>query len=140
MGAEAQSRAEAARIEGEAAVEQAKLKTEALQIEARSELDRLQAAREAELKYLAEKTEIELRKCQKEAELETAKFKSMVDAIGSDTLKAMAQAGPEMQAKLLGSLGIQSTLITDGKNPINLFQTAQGLVSNVPGMNSGEAA
>lgn len=138
--AEAQSRAEAARIEGEAAVEQAKLKTEALQIEARSELDRLQAAREAELKYLAEKTEIELRKCQKEAELETAKFKSMVDAIGSDTLKAMAQAGPEMQAKLLGSLGIQSTLITDGKNPINLFQTAQGLVSNVPGMNSGEAA
>ena len=34
---------------------------------------------------------------------------------------AIAQAGPEMQAKLLQSLGLQSILITDGKSPINLF-------------------
>jgi major vault protein len=40
----------------------------------------------------------------------------------------MAKAGPEAQAKLLGGLGIKSTLITDGKSPINLFQTAQGLI------------
>ncbi len=44
--AEAQSRAEAARIEGEAAVEQARLKSEAAKIEAESELERLTAARE----------------------------------------------------------------------------------------------
>ena len=44
--AEAQSRAEAARIEGEAAVEQARLKAQALKIEAESELERLTAARE----------------------------------------------------------------------------------------------
>ena len=32
------------------------------------------------------------------------------------------------QVKLLKSLGLQSTLITDGSSPINLFNTAHGLV------------
>jgi len=36
-----------------------------------------------------------------------------------------------MQVKLLSSLGIQSTLITDGNSPINLFNTANGLVSKI---------
>ena len=34
-----------------------------------------------------------------------------------------------MQAKLLQSLGLQSILITDGKSPINLFNTVQGLIN-----------
>jgi len=33
-----------------------------------------------------------------------------------------------MQVKLLKSLGLKSTLITDGSSPINLFNTAQGLI------------
>lgn len=32
------------------------------------------------------------------------------------------------QVKLLQGLGIQSALITDGKSPINLFNTAQGFL------------
>ena len=32
------------------------------------------------------------------------------------------------QVKLLKSLGLQSALITDGSSPINLFNTANGLV------------
>ncbi len=32
------------------------------------------------------------------------------------------------QAKLLSALGLQSVLVTDGKNPINLFNTAKGLL------------
>ncbi len=44
-------------------------------------------------------------------------------------IKAIAQAGPEMQAKLLQSLGLQSILITDGRSPINLFNTDQGLIN-----------
>jgi len=42
----------------------------------------------------------------------------------------MAEAGPAHQVKLLKSLGLQSFLITDGNSPINLFNTAQGLVNN----------
>lgn len=124
--AEAQSRAEAARIEGEAAVEQARLKAQAMKIEAEAELDRLTQAREAELKYLGEQNELEISKNRDTSTIETEKFQNMVTAIGANTLQAMAQAGPEMQARLLQSLGIKSTLITDGSTPINLFHTARG--------------
>lgn len=127
--AEAQSRAEAARIEGEAAVKQAQLKSEASAIEANSELKRLTAAREAETKYIREQNELEIKKTGELAAIESDKFKQMVGSIGAETIQSIATAGPEMQVKLLKSLGLQSTLITDGSSPINLFNTAQGLVS-----------
>jgi len=126
--AEAQSRAEAARIEGEAAVKQAQLKSEASAIESNSELKRLTAAREAETKYIRESNELEIKKTSKLAAIESDKFKQMVSSIGAETIQSIATAGPEMQVKLLKSLGLQSTLITDGSSPINLFNTAQGLV------------
>lgn len=127
--AEAQSRAEAARIEGQAAVDQAKLKAEAVKIEATSELERLTAAREAELKYNSEQNDLVIEKEKAMTAIEVQKFENMVSAIGSDTIAKIATAGPEMQVKLLQSLGITSTLITDGKSPINLFNTAHGLIS-----------
>jgi len=129
--AEASARAEAAQIEGEAAVKQAQLKAQAAEIEAASELDRLTKARESELSFIKEQNEIEIHKAKELATVETEKFKKMVDAIGAETLVAMAQAGPEMQAKLLQSLGIKSTLITDGQSPINLFNTANGLIGGL---------
>jgi len=126
--AEAQSRAEAARIEGEAAVQQAQLKSHAASIEADSELKRLTAAREAETKYIKEQNELEISKMGELATIESEKFKQMVSSIGAETIQAISTSGPEMQVKLLKSLGLQSTLITDGASPINLFNTAQGLV------------
>jgi major vault protein len=126
--AEAQSRAEAQKIEAEAAVDQARLKSQAVKIEADSELDRLTQARNAELAYLKEQNTIEISKSTQMADIDTLKFKKMVDAIGAQTLKDMATAGPELQLKMLQALGLQSTLITDGTNPINLFNTANGLV------------
>ena len=56
------------------------------------------------------------------------KFTQVVSAIGPDTILAMAQAGPEMQARLLKGLGVKSMMITDGHSPINLFSTAKGLI------------
>lgn len=132
--AEAQSRAEAARIEGQAAVDQAKLKSEAAKIEATSELERLTAAREAELHYTKEQDELEITKQKRHADIEAEKFKNMVDAIGADAICKIASAGPDMQVKLLKGLGLTSTLITDGKSPINLFNTAHGLIGGgMPG-------
>jgi len=127
--AEAQSRAEAARIEGEAAVQQAKLRTEATNIENNAELERLTKAREAEIHYLKEQNELEISKSKEISEIEVEKFQRFVSALGPETIKAIASAGPEMEMKLLQSLGLQSTLITDGKSPINLFNTAHGLVA-----------
>uniref|UniRef100_A0A673WLD7 Major vault protein n=1 Tax=Salmo trutta TaxID=8032 RepID=A0A673WLD7_SALTR len=125
--AEAQARAEAARIQGEAAVNEAKLKDEAQRIEA-GELNRLSKAREQELNYKSEMDRLEVEKRQKLAEIESKRFKQLVDSIGANTLQEMARAGPELQVKLLQSLGLKSTLITDGSSPINLFSTANGLL------------
>jgi len=135
--AEAQSRAEAARIEGEAAVKQAELKAQAAKIESESELTRVNAAREAEIRFIQQQDALEIAKSKSLNAIEQDKFKSMVDAIGRETITAMARAGPEMQVKLLQGLGIKSTLITDGKSPINLFQTAQGLIGGAGGMGMG---
>ncbi|KAM4698036.1 major vault protein isoform 1-T2 [Rhinophrynus dorsalis] len=126
--AEAQSKAEAARIEGEGAVLQAKLRAEALAIETEAELERLRKARAEELIYTQDKNKLEVEKAQQLAELETKKFREMTQAIGASTLRDIALAGPELQVKLLKGLGIQSTLITDGSTPINLFSTAHGLL------------
>jgi len=60
--------------------------------------------------------------------IEITKFKEMVEAIGPSTLQAMATAGPDMQVRMLQALGLKSTLITDGSSPINLFNTASGLI------------
>ncbi len=95
--AEAQSRAEANRIEGEAAVDQAKLKAQATKIEAESDLERLTNSRGAEMKYCKEQNEMEINKSREFCDIEVQKFKDMVAAIGPDTIRAIAIAGPEMQ-------------------------------------------
>eukprot|EP00339_Tiarina_fusa_P017035 CAMPEP_0117034252 /NCGR_PEP_ID=MMETSP0472-20121206/24405_1 /TAXON_ID=693140 ORGANISM="Tiarina fusus, Strain LIS" /NCGR_SAMPLE_ID=MMETSP0472 /ASSEMBLY_ACC=CAM_ASM_000603 /LENGTH=57 /DNA_ID=CAMNT_0004743381 /DNA_START=2321 /DNA_END=2494 /DNA_ORIENTATION=+ len=56
----------------------------------------------------------------------------MINAVGKDTLVSMSQAGPEMQAELLKGLGLQGFIMTDGNNPINLFNTAGGLIGMKP--------
>lgn len=104
-----------------------------MKIEAESELERLTSAREAELKFVREQNEMELSKSRETAEIETTKFKQMVDAIGSSTLQAIATAGPDLQVRMLQALGMKSTVITDGSAPINLFNTAQGLIGGMGG-------
>lgn len=65
--------------------------------EQESELERLTNARQAEIRYVKEQNELEISKSREVSNIETEKFKHMVDAIGADTLKSIALAGPEMQ-------------------------------------------
>uniref|UniRef100_A0A672G662 Major vault protein n=1 Tax=Salarias fasciatus TaxID=181472 RepID=A0A672G662_SALFA len=111
--AEAQSRAEAARIQGEAAVNEATLKAEAQKIEAVSPT----LTNTRDVRALCSDCE---------------RFAQLVKSLGSDTLTEMARAGPELQVKMLQALGLKSTLITDGSSPINLFTTANGLLGALP--------
>jgi major vault protein len=82
------------------------------------------------MKYVREQNEMEISKSRDMAAIETDKFKLMVSAIGSDTIRAIAVSGPETQVKMLQALGLKSTLITDGSSPINLFNTAHGLLGS----------
>jgi len=128
--AEAKARAEAAQIEGEAAVKQAELKAESRRIKAAADLEQLRKKNEQELAYTRAKNTLEVSKAKELASIEAKKFKDIVDSIGPETIKKIAQAGPEMQAKLLGGLGLKSLMITDGSSPINLFSTASGLIGS----------
>jgi len=126
--AEARARAQAAYIEGEAAVKQAQLSAEAHKIKSHSELEQLKRKQEAEITHQQALNDLEINLSRELAEIEGLKFSSIVDAIGANTIKAMAEAGPAMQAKLLQGLGLKSFLITDGNSPINLFNTASGMI------------
>jgi len=129
--AEAIARAEAARIESEAAVQGARLKAEAQKIETESELERMNAARAADIRFAIENNNLEVEKAEKMAKIETDKFNQMVAALGKETIQAMASGPQDHQVKMLQSLGLKSTLITDGRTPINLLNTAGGLLGNI---------
>jgi len=57
----------------------------------------------------------------------------MIKTIGQSTIIALSKAGPEHQVELLKGLGLTGFIMTDGNNPINLFNSASGLIGN-PGM------
>jgi len=127
--AEARASAEAAKIEGQAAVDRAKLEAESYIIVEESKLAEQKAKHALELEHRKKVDDLEISKSRQLAEIEVQKFAQIVEAIGADTLCAMAQAGPEMQSRLLSGLGLKSVMITDGSSPINLFNTASGLIS-----------
>jgi major vault protein len=60
--------------------------------------------------------------------IEANKFKNIVEALGPETLVEIAKAGPELQSKLLSGLNLSGYILTDGNNPINLFNVANNLV------------
>jgi major vault protein len=127
--AEARARATAAEIEGQSQVKQATLRAQASTTASQAGLAQTEARQKAEVEHQAQLNKLEIEKSQSLSDIEAVKFKEIVDAIGAKTIAAIARSGPEMQAKLLKGLGLKSLMITDGHSPINLFNTAQGLVA-----------
>jgi len=119
--AEAKAKAQAAEIEGRAAVRQAELAAESETIKTTSALEQKKASQIAAITHQKALDDLEITKAKDLAEIEAEKFKAIVDAIGASTLEAIAQAGPEMQAKLLSGLGLKSFLLTDTNSPLNIF-------------------
>jgi major vault protein len=126
--AAAKATADAADIQAKAAVEKARHASQAKKIQAQANINQLKKKHENELAEKRAMNELEITRARRMATIESKKFNDIVNAIGKDTIKAIAQAGPEMQAKLLQGLGLKSFMITDGNSPINLFNTANGLV------------
>nr|XP_040576703.1 major vault protein-like [Lepeophtheirus salmonis] len=126
--ADAKAQAESNKIEAEAKIENSKRKTEALGIEAEAELTRLREARDAEIEYIEKQNKLEIDKQTEIMRLEVEKFQAMVNAVGPQTLLSMSALPREHQIQMLKSLGLKSTLITDGKTPINLIDAAKGLI------------
>jgi len=128
MKAEAKAQAEAKHIEGVAEVKQVELKMKAKMIEAETEASTNQQLWDQELKHQEEVDNLEIKKQTELMNIDVDKFQKIIKAIGTETIIAMAKAGPECQAKLLNGLGLKGFLVMDGKNPINLFNTAHGFL------------
>jgi major vault protein len=126
--AEAEAKAEYLEIEGKADVKQAELHAVASSIEAKAELAERTALQNAEVDHEKKMSDLVLDKAKRLANIETQKFHKLVEAIQPKTIKAIARAGPEMQARLLKGLGLKGYLMTDGNSPINLFNAAKGMV------------
>ncbi|XP_061169196.1 major vault protein-like [Saccostrea echinata] len=126
--AEAQAQAERIIIECESEIEAARLRAEAAEIEHNAQLAAQESARNQELQYTRNMNELEVHKEKEMANIEVKRFGDMISSIGANVLKAIATAGPANQVNLLKALGMESVLITDGNSPINLFNTANGIV------------
>jgi len=136
--AEAKAKAAAEKIKAQAAVTQSTLEAETLTIKSSSDNAERQLRYQSEVDHQRAIDQMEIDRAEKLAKIEATKFAEIVDAIGPDTIKSIARAGPEMQAKLLKGLGLKSFLITDGNSPINLFSTASGLIGT-PGSAASKA-
>jgi len=128
--AEAKARAEAAIIEGNAAVKQAELAAEAERIKAASDLQQTVDRQTAEVVHLKALNKLEVERAEELAKIEAEKFNKIVKAIGADTLTAIAQAGPDVQAQMLAGLGIEGFLVSDGSSPLAVFTQHQSLISS----------
>lgn len=135
--ADAKARADALKITFEAEVMLAELKAKAEKIRQDNEIDYLRKKQELELDHEDKTKEIELNEKKILAEVESTKFDNIITAIGQDTLIDIANSGPELQAKLLNSLGLTGYLMTDSNNPINLFSAANGMISGASGFGGG---
>lgn len=127
---EALAKAKSQKIQFESWLEQTTFYEEAKKIENDAELSLLKEQQEAKIAHQQALDELEINKARELASIETEKFQQIVDAIGRSTIIAMAKAGPELQAKLLKGLGLRGFMMMNSKNPINLFSTASGMITD----------
>mmetsp|Transcript_3875 Transcript_3875/g.8144 ORF Transcript_3875/g.8144 Transcript_3875/m.8144 type:complete len:829 (-) Transcript_3875:38-2524(-) len=126
--AEAKAEAEANKILLTAAVEAAEKQAQAVRLYRQADLDHENLKVEQEIAYQRAINELEISKARALAEIESEKFKKTIGAIGAETLVALSEAGPKVQAEMLESLGLSGYILMDTDNPVNLFSTAQGLL------------
>ncbi|OWY97339.1 Major vault protein, partial [Phytophthora megakarya] len=127
----ARALAQAAEIEGQAAVRQAELRAQAERIEHEANVARVKEDQTLSVAHAERLAEVEVHKKRELMAIEAEKFQQMVSSVGQDTLVALARAGPDGQVKMLEALGLSGYLITDGKSPVNLLGTAEGIIRGI---------
>lgn len=126
--AEANAKAEAAKIAANADVTFASDQSKAKSIKETAEIDYLNEKNKVEIEHQKKMGALEILNAQELATIESGKFKTIMDSIGKETLIEISNAGPEMQSKMLSSLGLQGYMLMNSDNPVNLFQTANGMI------------
>jgi len=125
--AQAMAKKDAVLIESNAEVEYNKQLKKSNDIENQFELSKIK--KENDNMYLKKSEDQRLILKEKTAvnEIEANKFQKIMEALGPETLIEISKAGPELQAKLLQGLNMSGYILTDGNNPINLFNIANSV-------------
>jgi major vault protein len=125
--AQAIARKEATLIEYTSNRTLAEMDKQAYQINQDFELKKINKVHENEYLLTQETQRLNLKELCEKNSIETTKFKGIMNALGQDTLRAISAAGPELQAKLLEGLNLNGYIVTNGNNPINLFNVAESM-------------
>lgn len=127
--AQAIAKKEADLISSLASVSYAKKEKQAQDIETEFEIIKLKKNYDNEYLEKSEDQRITLKEQNSKTNIDIDKFQNIMESIGPETLVEIAKAGPELQAKLLQGLNLSGYILTDGNNPINLFNVAQNLTN-----------
>lgn len=117
-------------IESHSKIKIAKNNKEFLNLKNNFDLEIQKLNHSIKLKYEQDKSSITLNTKKAITDLETDKFERIIQAIGQDTMVEISRAGPESQVKLLQALGLEGYIMTDGNNPINLFNFGNKLAES----------
>ena len=128
--AEAKSKVNSMIIDSESNIKVATINKEIFNLKNRFKMENEKFDKEAYFNYLKSKNEIEIETKTQISDIETKKFQTVMNLIGENTLVELSQAGPESQIKLLESLGLDGFVMTDGNNPLNLYDFANNLTKN----------
>jgi len=128
--AQAQARKEASSIESKSQVILAEKERDANEIEVNYEISKMKKMNDNEYLKKSEEQRLTLKQEVEKNKVESSKFSEICKAIGPETLVEIAKAGPELQAKLLSGLNLSGYILTNGNNPINLFNVANNMVKN----------
>lgn len=123
----AKAKAISQQIDSQSKISIAKNNKELLNIKNQFEIEMERLNHHINLEYSKEKNKIELNEKRILSDIETSKFDLIIKSIGQDTLVKISQAGPEAQLKLLQGLGLEGFIMTEGNNPINLFNFANDI-------------
>lgn len=125
----AKAEAEGMKIKGNGELKQSEWSANSYGVETETLIKSMELENKKEENKKQQEDNMEIDTSRKIADIEITKFKSLLAAIGTDTIIAMAKSGPENKARMLKSLGLGGYLVTDGKTPINLFGAAEGLIA-----------
>ncbi|GET88255.1 major vault protein-like protein [Leishmania tarentolae] len=94
-----------------------------------TELEVLRRRAELDLAHRQSMNNLAIDKIRKLSDIEATKYEKIMASLGKETLVAIASAGPKLKAQLLGELGLQGFLVTDGKTPINILNLADKMTA-----------
>jgi major vault protein len=116
-------------VEAQGEVDATPLRCSAHAVGMDAELEVLRRRAELDLAHRAAMNQLAAEKLRRLSDIEATKYERIMSALGKETLIAIANAGPELQARLLGALGLQGFVVTDGSTPINMLNFAEQIAS-----------